>query len=400
MRFLLVHQNFPGQFRQLVPFLESEGHELVAVASHQRPVAMQGRVLRYEEPPKLVEVPLGTQLWHEGLARATRVAQLAEGLRQEGWNPERIVAHTGWGETLGLAQVWPDVPQILWPELWVRPEHGGYGVDPEKPPAGLESRLEQLGRNALTRTALADASAWVLPTRHQAQSLPKEFQDHRLHVIHEGIDTSVASPNPDVSFEVRGHVINRSVPTITFVNRNLERLRGFDLFMRALPAIQRMHSSVRVIIVGDNDAGYGGGIQGPLNMRQKMLAELKGQLDMERIHFLGRVHHPVLMALLQASWVHVYLSYPFILGWSLLEAMACGCCIVGSEGMPVSEAITSGVDGILIPMDKPSQLSSEVLRLLDNHQERERLGAAARRSALMYDQRLTLTALARLFELE
>ena len=259
VRLLLIHQNFPGQFRQLAPHLEQRGHELVAIASHQRPIALKGRVLRYEEPAGLKGVPLGSQIWHEGLERAARVAGIAEQLKQEGWTPELILAHTGWGETLGLQEVWPAVPQILWPELWVRPEHGGYGIDPLKPPAGLGSRLEQLGRNALTRTALAAARAWVLPTLHQADSLPPEFCDQRLHVIHEGIDTRLAHPNPEVSFEVRGVRIDRTVPTITFVNRNLERLRGFDLVHALIALDPTAAPKVRVLIVGDNDAGYGGG---------------------------------------------------------------------------------------------------------------------------------------------
>ena len=398
VRLLLIHQNFPGQFRQLAPHLETRGHELVAIASHQRPIALKGRVLRYEEPPGLSGVPSGTQLWHEGLERAARVARIAEELKKEGWLPDLILAHSGWGETLGLQEVWPTVPQILWPELWVRPEHGGYGIDPLKPPAGLSSRLEQLGRNALTRTALAAARCWVLPTRHQAESLPLEFCDQRLHVIHEGIDTRLAHPNPNVSFEVRGVRIDRTVPTITFVNRNLERLRGFDLFMRSLPLIQQQHSGVRVLIVGDNEAGYGGGHGDGPTLRQHMLQELAGQIDLERIHFLGRVPHPALMALLQASWVHVYLSYPFVMGWSLLEAMACGCCIVGSQGMPVEEAIEHNIEGRLVPMDQPGLLAREVLQLLSHPDSRSRFGAAARRRALLYDQRLTLAAMTSLIE--
>ena len=398
MRLLLIHQNFPGQFRQLAPHLEKRGHDLVAIASHQRPIALKGRVLRYEEPPGLTSVPLGTQIWHEGLERAARVARIAEQLEQAGWCPDLILAHTGWGETLGLKEVWPAVPQILWPELWVRPEHGGYGIDPLKPPAGLNSRLEQLGRNALTRTALASALAWVLPTQHQAESLPAEFSDHRLHVIHEGIDTKLAHPNAEVNFEVNGARINRNVPTITFVNRNLERLRGFDVFMRSLPFIQKQHPKVRVLIVGDNEPGYGGGDRDAPPLRQRMMQELAGQLDLGRIHFLGRVPHPTLMALLQASWVHVYLSFPFVLGWSLLEAMACGCCIVGSRGMPVEEVIQHNVEGRLIPMDDPTILAKEVLNLLDNSDSRARFGAAARRRALLYDQRLTLAALTSLIE--
>ena len=291
--------------------------------------------------------------------------------------------------------IWPDVPQILWPELWIRPEHGGYGVDPHKPRVTLDSQLDQLGRNAMTRAALADAMAWVMPTEHQANSLPHEFRDHRLNVIHEGIDTQLAQPNPAVKFSLRGFTIDRSVPTITLVNRNLERLRGFDVFMRALPAILSGHSDVRVLIVGDNEAGYGGE-SGTISLRERMLKELEGKLDLSRIHFLGRIPHPQLMAILQASWVHVYLSFPFILGWSLIEAMACGCCIVGSEGMPVSEVIQDGIEGTLVPMNAPQVLAETVLRLLANPKARDRFGRAARRRALLYDQRLTLNQLSEL----
>ena len=143
---------------------------------------------------------LGTQLWHDGQQALCCSCQVAQTLAAEGWKPDRILGHSGWGETLGLSAIWPDVPQILWPELWIRPEHGGYGVDPLKPTVTLESHLEQLGRNAMTRAALADASAWVMPTEHQANSLPKEFRDQRLHVIHEGIDTQLPKPNPAVTF--------------------------------------------------------------------------------------------------------------------------------------------------------------------------------------------------------
>ena len=166
--------------------------------------------------------------------------------------------------------------------------------------------------------------------------------------------------------------------------------------MRALPWIQQQHPTVRILIVGDNESGYGGSFEGQASLKERMLKELTGQLDLGRIHFLGRVPHPVLMALFQASWVHVYLSYPFILGWSLLEAMACGCCIVGSEGMPVAEAISDGDDGVLTPMDQPQALAARVLALLADQQVRDQYGKAARRRSLMYDQRLTLKALTQL----
>ena len=363
----------------------------------QTPGRIKGQSVAVRQPEKLSGVPLGTQLWHDGQQRSSAVAGLAQSLATEGWKPDRILGHSGWGETLGLSAIWPDVPQILWPELWIRPEHGGYGVDPLKPVVTLESQLEQLGRNAMTRAALADATAWVMPTEHQANSLPREFRDQRLHVIHEGINTQLAHPNPAVRFELRGITIDRSVPTITFVNRNLERLRGFDVFMRALPNILSSQPHARVIVVGDNEAGYGGD-GGPTSLRERMLKELEGKLDLNRIHFLGRIPHPQLMAVLQASWVHVYLSFPFILGWSLIEAMACGCCIVGSQGMPVCEVIQDDVDGILVPINAPELLSQKVVELLANPQARERLGKAARQRALLYDQRLTLMQFLKLLQ--
>ena len=211
-------------------------------------------------------------------------------------------------------------PQILWPELWVRPEHGGYGIDPLKPPAGLDSRLEQLGRNALTRTALSAASGWVLPTHHQAQSLPPEFIDRRLHVIHEGIDTRLAHPKSEVSFEVRGIRIDRSVPNITFVNRNLERLRGFDLFMRSLPLIQLQHPNVRVLIVGDNEAGYGGGHgDGPPASTHTSGI---GRSARSGANPLPCGFPTCVDGVVSGQLGSVYLVFPFVMGWSLLEAMA------------------------------------------------------------------------------
>lgn len=391
MRLLLIHQNFPGQFRQLVPYLLQQGHEVVAICSHERPVHLPVRILRYAKPAKTNGLShFGATMWEEALLRAEAVARCVTGLKAEGWLPDCVLAHSGWGETLALPQVLPGVPQVIWPELWVRPEHGGHGIDPLKPTVGLDQELEQVGRHALTRVALDFASAWILPTRHQANSFPPEFQGERMHVIHEGIDASVARPRDDVNYEVRGVAINRSVPTITFVNRNLERLRGFDTLMRALPRIQLSHPTVRILIVGDNEAGYAGGTGAGRPLREMMLQELDGQLDLNRVHFLGRIPHDQLMALFQASWVHVYLSYPFVLGWSALEAMACGCCIVGSTGMPVAEVIEDGVNGVLVPIQDPNRLADRVLRLLGAPELRQRLGQQARRTALRWDQTQTL----------
>ena len=401
MRFLLLHQNFPGQFRQLVPHLLENGHEVVAVCSHQRPLPTHPslRILRYTEPSNFSStLSYGASLWADSLSRAELVGQCLFSLKQEGWNPDRVLAHCGWGEALPVKDVWKDVPLIVWPELWLQPQHLGYGSDPLLGNASPANFLSNLGRNALAAASLARADAWILPTNHQASSFPSAFQGSKMHVIHEGIDVNLACPNYSSSYQVRGIDINRNVPTITFINRNLERLRGFDMFMRSLPLIQAQHPTVRTIIVGDNEAGYGGGHPSGLPLKDVMLNELGDSLDLSRLHFLGRIPHSSLIPILQASTVHVYLSYPFILGWSLLEAMSCGCSIVASSGMPVEEVIHDGVEGLLVSMDDQHKLANRVLALLGSPTLRYQLGSAARRASAYWDQSVTLPSLMRLLE--
>ena len=399
MRILLIHQNFPAQFRQLAPYLRNRGHELIAICSHKRPVGHVHHVFRYEEPvAPTVAMSHGQELWHNALIRSESVAKICEHLEHINLRPDRILAHSGWGETLAIKEVWPFVPQIIWPELWLLPQHGGFGSDPLLPQPNLSHKLNQLGRNCLTRVALDHASAYVLPTNHQANSLPAEFINQKLFVIHEGIDTNIAKPNSLANFTVNGIPIDKSVPSITFVNRNLERLRGFDQFMRSLPSIQKCFPDLRIFIVGDSEKGYGELHPSGRPLRDVMLEELGTSIDQDKIHFFGRIPYDQLIALFQVSWVHVYLSYPFILGWSLLEAMACGCSIVGSIGNPVQEVLTDGVDSLLVPMDDHLSLADKIISLLSNPELRQKLSTNARSKSLSYDQALTLPLLTRLIE--
>ena len=346
---------------------------------------------RYKPPaPPSIPLQLGQQLWYEGLHRAESVAHICSKLQKKGWIPDCILAHSGWGETLAISEVFPDTPQIIWPELWMLPIHGGYGSDKLLPPPGLPQKIEQIGRNALTRVALDMASAWVMPTLHQANSLPKAYRTEKLHVIHEGIDTTLASPDPNVEFLVRDIRVNRHLPTITFVNRNLERLRGFDQFMRSLPPLLKKWPTLRVFIVGDSGKGYGCPHPSGRPIRQVILDELKGQLDLSRVHFLGRIPHHQLLALMQVSSVHVYLSYPFVLSWSLLEAMSCECAIVGSQGMPVSEVINHGSEGLLVPWMTIRLCLFSIDKLLADQELRRFLGKNARKKALSFDKKVTL----------
>ena len=161
MRILLLHQNFPGQFRQLVPYLLSRGHELKAICSHNRLLPQHPGLsfLRYkapDAPPR--DLHHGVHLWHDALMRSQQVGELMIQLDSENWKPHRILAHCGWGETLPVKEIWPDVPLIIWPELWIRPEHMGIGEHQGQGPKKPEIQIQYLSRNALTEASLAQAS--------------------------------------------------------------------------------------------------------------------------------------------------------------------------------------------------------------------------------------------------
>ena len=169
---------------------------------------------------------------------------------------------------------------------------------------------------------------------------------------------------------------------ITFVSRRLEPYRGFHVFMRALPRLLRERPQAHVLIVGGDEAGYGQPPPGGGTWREVLWAEVGGVLDRSRVHFLGRVPYAEFVALLQLSSVHVYLTYPFVLSWSMIEAMACGCAVVASATPPVLEVIEDGGNGLLVDFFDTDRIVDAVSRVLDHPDRMRAMRAAARRTAI------------------
>lgn len=221
-------------------------------------------------------------------------------------------------------------------------------------------------------------SVFISPTQFQRSAFPAAYQDH-IKVIHDGINTDIVKPNSNAKlFLSRGVTLDKSTPVITFVNRNLEPTRGYHQFMRALPAIQQRHPNTRIVIVGGNEVSYGQAAPQGQTWRQIFLDEVIGQLDMSRIHFVGKIAYAHFLQLLQISRVHVYLTYPFVLSWSLLEAMSSECAIVASNTAPVTEFIEQGKQGLLVDFFSREQLVNAVSELLEDEALSKKLGAAAR----------------------
>ena len=384
MKILFIHQNFPGQFKFLAPALAKAGHEVVAMTMQKVPSATwQGvRLVPYTasrgSTPK-VHPWVGD--FETKVIRGEACFRAALGLRAQGFTPDVIVAHHGWGESLFLKDVWPMARLGVYCEFYYRPEGADTGFDPEFPilDEGDACRLRLKNLNNLLHFQTADAG--ISPTRWQASTFPEPFRS-RITVVHDGIDTEALKPNPQVSLTLNGQLkLTRDDEVVTFVNRNLEPYRGYHVFMRALPQILAQRPRARVLIVGGDDVSYGARPPEGRKWRDIFAAEVRPRIsdaDWARVHFVGHLAYPAFVALLQLSRVHVYLTYPFVLSWSLLEAMSVGCAIVASNTAPLQEAIEHDVNGRLVGFFDVEGLAAEVCTLLEDDALRRRLGEAAR----------------------
>ncbi len=391
MNILFVHQNFPGQFKHLAPAMAQKGHHVVALHVNAC-MPMPGVVLvRYAVAGRPGQ---STHRWLADLEvktlRGEAAWQAALKLRQQGFVPDVIVAHPGWGESLFLQQVWPQARLGIYCEFFYQAQGADTGFDPEfaAPEADNACRLQMKNANYSLHFPLAHAG--LAPTHWQASLFPQPFAS-RIAVIHDGIRTDQIKPDANAHIRLKtpqGVVqLGEGDEVITFVNRNLEPYRGYHQFIRALPAILKARPLARVVIVGGNEVSYGAAPPpGPDGQAQTwrdiFWNEVKGELDQSRVHFVGKVPHADFLRVLQVSTVHVYLTYPFVLSWSLLEAMSAGCAIVASDTAPVREAVRHGETGQLVDFFVPYALAKQVIALSDDPAKRVRIGAKARMFAV------------------
>ncbi|UFS65087.1 glycosyltransferase [Paracoccus denitrificans] len=387
MKILFVHQNFPAQFLHLAPALAARGHHVVGLTDEKNPRPSPVRVVRYKTPPELNLSPMLGRTYSEMAERGWLAARGCRALRdRHDYTPDLIFGHSGWGETLFLREIWPDAKLLVYAELMYRTRGHDVGFDPEISPDSDEARVNTVARSAHLIQGLVQADAGLAPTRYQADSFPPELR-RKLTVIHDGIDTVKVCPNPLAEFPLPdGRKLRAGDEVLTYVSRSLEPYRGFHRFMRALPEVLRARPNAQVVLVGGEGVSYGGLPKDAAGWKEKLLAELDGQLDLSRVHFMGRVPYPQYLALLQVSRVHCYLTYPFVLSWSLTEAMAAGCYVVGSDTEPVRELVRDGKNGRLVPFFDQLALEVALIRGLAGDPDAARLQAAARETILQgYD---------------
>jgi len=393
MKLLLVHQNFPGQFKHLAPVLSADkANRVVAFTMVKNPQPIAGVQMVSYQPGRGTNPH--THPWLQDVEskviRGHVAMKAARKMRDEfGFTPDLIFAHHGWGESLFLKEVWPRARLLLYTE-WYYPLAGAdLGFDPEFHQPVEETVCRLRVKNAHNLLAMESADAGVSPTHWQRDTHPAWFRD-RIRVVHDGIDTRKVRPasalpplrlaipaDEACGIEAGAVVLTQGEEIITFVNRNLEPYRGYHIFMRALPELLRRRPKAKVVIVGGNEVSYGAK-PSEGTWKQKFLDEVRADLDLSRVHFVGKIPYGAFLALLQMSTVHTYLTYPFVLSWSLLEAMAVGGAVVASNTAPVREAITDGVTGRLVDFFSTQALNDGICELLDDPAQRARLGRAAR----------------------
>jgi glycosyltransferase involved in cell wall biosynthesis len=392
MQILFIHQNFPGQFKHLAPALVSAGHRVVAMTMEQ---------VRVPEWKGVTLVPYQAQRgttanihpWvgdlESKVIRGEACFRAALRLRSQGFSPDVVIAHPGWGESLFVKEVWPRARLGIYCEFYYHPQGADTGFDPEfaDTDEAYACRLRIKNVNNMLHFEAADAG--LAPTQWQASTFPESFRN-KITVVHDGIDTQQLCPNSHATLALSRaagtkHVIGRQDEVITFVNRNLEPYRGYHTFMRAVPEILRRRPHARVLLVGGNGVSYGAApdanVHGASNWKEVFAREVRSQItesDWSRVHFLGKISYPHFVSLLQISTVHVYLTYPFVLSWSLLEAMSVGCAIVASNTQPLHEVVQHDQTGRLVDFFDAPRLAHEVCTLLDDAEARDRLGQNAR----------------------
>lgn len=384
-KYLLIHQNFPGQYKHLAPALAARGDHVVALTPKvDKPTKWKGvHIVPYKIGGKPAQ---GLHRWlvdfETKILRGHSCYNAAIALRKRGYTPDVILTHHGWGESLFLKDVWPEARMALYCELYHTGEYPFVDFDPEF--TGTSPETDQLRlrlKNLNNRLHFEVGDAGISPTRFQADTFPKDMRE-RITVVHDGIDTELVQPNAAAKLRVRENQwVTREDEVITFINRNLEPYRGYHIFMRALPELLKRRPNAQVVLIGGDSVSYGAKPKGDKTWKQIFIDEVRDQIsdaDWARVHFLGRVPYDVFLSFMQVSRAHVYLTYPFVLSWSLLEAMSAGAPIVASDTEPVREALKDGETGLLVDFFDRDGIVDRVCELLDDPKLRARLRAQAR----------------------
>jgi glycosyltransferase involved in cell wall biosynthesis len=376
---LFIHQNFPAQFlhvcRQLAP-----DNRIFFITKKNANRIPGVRLIEYElkanpdHKPHAYLNSLQNAVYHAQGATRAMIA-----LKRQGIRPDLIVGHCGWGETIFVKDIFPNVPLLSYFEFFYAASGADANFDkefPVEPDLPLRTRM----RNMTFLSCLESTDVGLSPTKWQHSRLPEIFQS-KVEIIHEGVDTTALVPSANPSVRINDRLsFDGSVPLVTYVARNLEPHRGFHVFMRAVKPILDQNPQAHIVIVGGEDVSYSRRLPNGESYKQRALKE--NPVDLSRVHFVGKIPYDTFKQLLQVSDAHVYLTYPFVLSWSFLEAMSTECLVIGSKTPPVEEVVRHGENGLLVDFFDPTGIAAAVTEALRNKERFREMRRAARQTVV------------------
>jgi glycosyltransferase involved in cell wall biosynthesis len=380
LRLLLLHQNFPGQYAHIGRWARANKNidvRAITDTNNKRPEIVD--TIRYPAPsPQPNGLAGSVRRFSEAIARGEATAKAAIQMRAKGFVPDLVLGHGAWGETFYLKEVFPKAKLVTYAEFYYNSTGYNIGFDQEFDALAPDAIRTVSSQNAVMQMSLHTADFGHAPTRFQAQSFPVELQS-KIGILFDGINTNEIKPNPNASITLsNGLELRAGDPVVTFINRNFEPYRGYHIFMRALPKILADNPKAHVIMIGGDGVSYGAPPPAGKTWRDIFFDENKDRFDTSRVHFPGRVSHDVLRRCYEVSAAHVYLTYPFVLSWSMMEAMAAGCLVIGSDVAPVREVLTHEENGLLVPFFDPDAIAASVSRALQYPNDFLNLRRAAR----------------------
>ncbi|MGH2342334.1 glycosyltransferase family 4 protein [Segnochrobactraceae bacterium EtOH-i3] len=359
MRILFLHNNFPGQYRRLMAALSGEpGIEMVAgtLGSNQQPIPISRvNYAPHREVTRGIHPAVAS--FESAVLNGQAVYRAFAPLKARGWVPDVVCAHSGWGPSLMVKQLWPETKLLSYYEWY----YHARGTDADFLPDATISDDDAVRTHMKNAPILMDLAAmdWgVSPTRWQQSQFPSLFR-RRISVLHDGVDTDYLTPDPAARFVLEdGRVLTPADEVVTYVARGMEPYRGFPAFMAALARVQKTRPNLQALVIGQDRVAYGR--KRPDGRSYKDAAIEEQDLDLSRVHFTGLVPFETLRAAFHVSTVHVYLTVPFVLSWSMIEAMAAGCLVLGSDTPPVREVIRDGENGLLTDFFDVGQIAARM----------------------------------------
>ena len=379
MKIIFIHPNFPAQFRHVATQLGKDAdNEVVFVCSNPKPEwkipGVRKEVYKVSRPGKLEGFP--AREFALKLAEARAVLELLSRLKKSGFAPDIIIGHSGWGATFFVRDLFPETPFLAYFEWYYNLRGSSLDFDPAQQPT-LNTALNIRLRNTYILNDLEACSRGIAPTAWQLNQFPESYRP-KIVQLHEGINTGFFKPLEGKGLKLPELDLTGVKKIVTYTARGMEPYRGFPQFMEALPIVLQQDKECHVVIAGSDRVCYGKALPDGKTYREHMLAKL--DLDMERVHFVGQLPYGDYLKVLQSATVHVYLSVPFVLSWSLLEAMACGCTVVASDTQPVREVIEDGVNGILADFFSSEDIAAKIIGTLAYPSMTAQLGTAARKT--------------------